>query len=377
MDIVEVGVTGRGFDAGMPKQLANHRQALPAHGSMAGEGMAQVVKPKILKTRRVANLLPCRLDIGEGLPQPLVPEDPGHLGHAGMAGEQIDRLLPEPDRPWPSLAITQPQTRPVEIAPLQRQHFAASAAGEQEQCDRRSLSPEVLAVAAAHVGERSAESGHFGLGQVPRPDGLAVLPDCIAGIGILDPVAPSLRLVERRPQDAHAAVGGTGAGSIRQRGEPFGDFGLGQAIDVDVRKGAVDVTASIVRGGLDRGEFPGRRALLPIFPHEIVHARRAADTLAYRRGIVADPGMGNDPARNHGRLMPGENAGRTDGNRPHPSAHPGLDDINVPPAGIMPDAEPVLDGEPCRRARPAFRFPRQLGQERGCTDAPACPQFAR
>ena len=348
MGIVEMGIASRGFDAGMAKQLADHRQAFPAHRGMAGEGMAQIVEPKIPQPCGIANLLPCRLDIDKGLSQPLVPEYPGHLGHAGMIGEKIDRFFPKPDRPRPGLAFTQPQAMPVEIVPLQRQDFAAPTAGEQKQCDRRRLRSENLAVAAAHVGERSAESGHFGLGQVPCPDRLAVLPDTIAGIGILDPVAPSLRLVERCPQDGHAAVGGTGAGVVRQRGEPFGNLGFGQAIDVNVRKGAVDVAAPVIGGGLERGGFPGRRAFRPIFPHEIVHARRAADALACCRGIVADPGMGDHAARYHGRLMPGEHGGRADGDRPHPPAHPGLNNIDVPPAGTRfqreekPDTAPAL-----------------------------------
>jgi len=33
--------------------------------------------------------------------------------------------------------------------------------------------------------------------------------------------------------------------------------------------------------------------------------------------------------------MPGENGGWADDDRPHPSAHPGLHDIDVPPTGIL------------------------------------------
>ena len=217
-----------------------------------------------------------------------------------------------------------------------------------------------MIVGRAHVGQCSAEPSYFVIGQKACPDGLAVLPDRAAGVGVLNSITPGLGFVERRPQDADAAVGCTRAGTVRQCGEPFGYLGFGQAIDIGVGEGPVDMAAPVNCGGLDGRWLPRGRALRPVFPHEIIHARSAADSLSRRCRVMPNPGMGDHAARNHCCLVPGKHRGRTDRNGAHPTAHAGLDDIDVSPAGIMPDAEAVFDGEPCRGAGFALGFARQF-----------------
>ncbi|MEF2985657.1 hypothetical protein V3477_31790, partial [Pseudomonas aeruginosa] len=67
--------------------------------------------------------------------------------------------------------------------------------------------------------------------------------------------------------------------------------------------------------------------------------------------IVTDTGVGKNLTRHHHRLMPGEDRRRTYCDRPNPSAHPRLNDVNMPTTGVVADAEPVLHSNPGRRSR--------------------------
>ena len=90
----------------MAKQFADHRQALPAHGSVTGESMPQIVKPEIPEAGGIANMLPAGANGPVRTTHPLVPENPRHFADAGMLGKEFDRLHPEPDRAGPRLAVT-------------------------------------------------------------------------------------------------------------------------------------------------------------------------------------------------------------------------------------------------------------------------------
>ena len=109
---------------------------------------------------------------------------------------------------------------------------AKSAARQQQEGDSSGLSFEALVVVRAHIGKLIAKAGHFCIGQMARSDDFAVAPHRVAGVRVLDPVAPRLGLVEGRAQDVHAAIGGTWPSIVRQGSEPFGDVAFGQTIDV-------------------------------------------------------------------------------------------------------------------------------------------------
>ena len=73
--------------------------------------------------------------------------------------------------------------------------------------------------------------------------------------------------------------------------------------------------------------------------------------------------MGDDLTRDHYRLMPRDDRGRAYRDRAHPSAHPRLDNVDMPPAGVVADAKSVFNGDPSRRSRLAFGLLRQLGAD--------------
>ena len=131
----EVGVARGCLGLGMTKQLAAHRQAETAGGSVRGKGVAQVVDSDIIEACAFSNPPPGPLEICE-MCAGLVPDnDIGVAGEAGDGFEQLCSLRAEIDGPLARLGIVEPDFFAFEIdaAPFEFLDFAKPAACDDQQ----------------------------------------------------------------------------------------------------------------------------------------------------------------------------------------------------------------------------------------------------
>src|SRR5690606_16484905 len=138
-------------------------------------------------------------------------------------------------------------------------------------------------------------------------------------------------------------------------GKPLGHILFVDLVDENAPEGVVEIEPPVARVGIERRGFPTRRPAGPVFLKEIVEPRRGSYAFAIRGWISPHLRIGDDPARDHLRLMAREHRRRADSHGAQPAAHPGLHDVDVASAGIVADAEAVLDPKPGRRPRFAFR----------------------
>ena len=76
----EVGVARRRLDLGMPKQFADHGQALAKRQGTGSERMTEVMKPDVLKPGARSYAIPVAVEVRQAGAQSAARNDPGIAG---------------------------------------------------------------------------------------------------------------------------------------------------------------------------------------------------------------------------------------------------------------------------------------------------------
>lgn len=114
-DIIEMSIPRGGLDVGMTQHARDHRQGLGALGRMAGEGMPQVMKAQARYAGLIADRIPERLEIGRADHLAVRHEQIGCRLVSRQAVDDRARLLAQPNRARPGLAVTSCKRRPLTL----------------------------------------------------------------------------------------------------------------------------------------------------------------------------------------------------------------------------------------------------------------------
>ena len=272
----------------MSKQAPDHRQRLLVHRRVAREGMPQVVKADARQTRSLSDAVPVALELAKLLPVAGAPEQPGHVAPLWQRVDNRASLVAEPHRARAGLAVAQLEAVALHITPLEVEDLAHAASCEQQQRDGRRHHRSQLVLARPVLRQNLAQPLHLRAAQEALAFALPVQSDGPARVGVLEPVAPALRLVEHVVEDGHDPVGTARAGLVIQLGKPLGDVRLVQLVDEDAGESLVEVMGAVGVLRLQGRWFPVRRPAAPILVQKVIETGCRADALAVCCGIAAD-----------------------------------------------------------------------------------------
>ena len=169
--------------------------------------MAKVMEPHVLEPGLAANQLLRRVQIDEPRAGPAPEGDPGVARLAGHGGEHLSRRRRQRDGARPGLRVAQPElvVFEVDVLPLEGEDFAAPAAGEHQQAQRRRRARRHPAGAFESV-EHDAEPIVIRLRQEPLAASRRLLFDEPAGVAAGRPFACGRRPLEEPRQHGDRVV---------------------------------------------------------------------------------------------------------------------------------------------------------------------------
>lgn len=97
MLVPQVGVARRGTETTMSEKPPNHRQRPIAHGSMAGERVAQIVKSDLGQTSPITDARPIIAQFQQWCTAFRVPEHPGDIPGLGKGVEHSSCVVTQPN----------------------------------------------------------------------------------------------------------------------------------------------------------------------------------------------------------------------------------------------------------------------------------------